>query len=74
MTQKLDTLKKVLGDIAARSKEAHETPNWSSLEKDMWTRMYDAKADAVLEVGIAMLSMDEYKKLRDYRNNVIDLY
>ena len=74
MTKNLETLKEVLNDIAARSKEAHESPEWSNLEKDMFTRIYDFKADAVFEVGIAMLSFEEIQELRHYRNNVLKLY
>lgn len=74
MTKNLETLKEVLSDIAKRSKEVHENPMWSSLEKDMFTKMYGFKADAVFEVGIAMLNIEEIKELRYYQNNVIDLY
>lgn len=74
MTKKLETLKEVLNDIAERSKEIHEAQNLSKEEKALFTAMYDAKADAILEVGIAMLCLNEFMNLRHYRNNVIDLY
>ena len=74
MTKNLEILKKVLDDIAARSREAYAAPDQNEEEKGLMTRMYISKADAVFEVGIAMLRYEEMKELRHYKNNVIDLY
>ena len=68
MTKTLELLEKMMDDIEARSFETHFKPTLDDLTKEEFSVIYKAKADALYEVGVKLLSAREAKLLMKHRD------
>ena len=70
MTKTLETLKRVMNDIASRSEDAHFDYLLGVETKTRVSAIHRAKADAVYEVGVKLLSERELNLLMEHRVNL----
>ena len=70
MTKTLESLKRVMDDIEARSVHAHFDSLLDELTKNRLSMIHRAKADAVYEVGVKLLSVRELNLLMKHRDNL----
>ena len=70
MTKTLETLKRVMNDIASRSEDAHFNSLLDEVTKTQLSAIHRAKADAVYEVGVKLLSVRELNLLMKHRDNL----
>ena len=71
MTKTLETLKRVMNDIASRSEDVHFDYLLDDSTKTQVAVIHRAKADAVYEVGVKLLSARELNLLMKHRDNLI---
>lgn len=68
MTKTLELLERMMDDIEARSFETRFKPTLDDLTKAELSVAYKAKADALYEVGVELLSAREAKLLMEHRD------
>ena len=73
MTKTLENLKRVMNDIASRSEDVHFDYLLDAETKRQVGVIHRAKADAVYEVGVKLLSerVGELNLLMKHRDNLI---
>ena len=71
MTKTLETLKRVMNDIASRSEDVYFDYLLDDETKRQVGMIYRVKADAVYEVGVKLLSDKELNLLMKHRDNLI---
>ena len=68
MTKTLELLERMMDDIEACSFETHFKPTLDDLTKTELSVIHKAKADALYEVGVKLLSAREAKLLMKHRD------